>query len=127
MLHSLKYFSNVESEFHLKTTITEHQQIQLWVQLNNPISLYPVTAIVYFTPTANPDQRPQPVPTYSIVANTTLMVYQLESHDVPEKFREEDFYIQVALRVNSVETDLVPHSLDMATTASKIFAQICSA
>ena len=103
----------------MKTVITEYQQIQLWVRLHTPISLYPVTAMVYFTPAANPDQEPQRVQTHSIVANTTVMVFQLEAHDVPENFEDKDFYIQVALRVNSVESDLVPNSLDMANTASK--------
>ena len=81
--------------------------------------MYPVAAIVYFRSAAAPDQRPVSVPTYSIAGNTTLMVYQLESHDVPQKFREEDFYVQVSLRVESVESPLVPNTLDAASTASK--------
>jgi hypothetical protein len=108
----------LESEFYLKTIITEHKQVQLWVELKNPISLYPVTAIVYFRSTANPSQEPQQVQTHSIITSTTVMVFQLEQHDVPDKFQDEDFYIQVALRVDSVYSPQVPKSLDAATTAN---------
>ncbi|CAI8057726.1 hypothetical protein GBAR_LOCUS31444 [Geodia barretti] len=110
----------LESDFYLKTIITEHKQVQLWVELKNPISLYPVTAIVYFRSTANPSQEPQQVQTHSIITSTTVMVFQLEQHDVPDKFQDENFYIQVALRVDSVYSPQVPKSLDAATTASKI-------
>ena len=91
----------------------------MWVELQIPISLYAVTAVVYFTLIQEPNQRPQPVQTHSIVANTTVMVFQLEPHEVPEKYRNEDFYVQVALRVNSVETALVPNNLETAHTASE--------
>ena len=47
------------------------------------------------------------------------MLFQLEPHEVPEKYRNEDFYVQVALRVNSVETALVPNNLETAHTASE--------
>ena len=93
----------------------------MWVELKNSISLYPVTAIVYFTPTAQPgDQASQQVQTHSVITSTTVMVFQLERHDVPDKFQDEDFYIQVALRVNSVDGARVPKTLDTASTASKI-------
>ena len=60
--------------------------------------------------------------THSIVANTTVMVFQLESHRVPERYREEDFHVQVALKVESVESGLVPSNLEMANTASEILS-----
>ena len=47
------------------------------------------------------------------------MVFQLEEHDIPERFHKEDFLVQVALRVGTKEGSIVPSNLEEARTASK--------
>ena len=101
----------------MKVVITEYQQLQLWVELNRPLNL-PVIAVVYFTLKSNPDYQ-ETVPSHSILTNNTVMVFQLESHDIPDGFRDKDLFVQVALRVGSTESTLVPDNLALASTASK--------
>ena len=108
----------LESDFHVKTVVTEDNQLQLWVELQAPI-YFAVTALISFTLTSDTSFH-QTVPTHSVLTENTVMVFQLEPHDVPDGFREETFFIQVALRVGSTVSSMVPNDLDKADIASKI-------
>jgi hypothetical protein len=87
------------------------------VTLQVPI-FHTVTAIVYFTPERNRDQTPRLIHTHSVTSNATLLVFQLEPHKIPDKFQHQDFYVQVALRVDSVESAMVPDTLELASIAN---------
>ena len=97
--------------------VTENQQLQLWVELEVPLH-FPVTAVVYLTLESDMEYQVS-VPTRSVLTNNTVMVFQLESHDIPERFRDNEFYVQVSLKVGTTESSLVPDSLGLASTASK--------
>ena len=77
-----------------------------------------VTAVVYFTLKENTNIQ-QDVTTHSVLTENTIMVFQLETHDIPERFHKEDFLVQVALRVGTKEGSIVPSNLEEARTASK--------
>lgn len=47
------------------------------------------------------------------------MVFQLESHEIPDSVREDDFLLQVALNVNRANGNKVPRQLEDASTFSK--------
>ena len=109
--------SCAESDFTLRTVVTEHQQLQLWVELHVPV-LDAVTAVVYFTLKENHDIQ-QDVTTHSVLTENTIMVFQLESYEIPDDFQNEDFLVQVALQVGITKGSVVPSSLQEASTASK--------
>ena len=112
----------------MKTVVTEHQQLQLWIELHVPM-FDAVTAVVYFT-LKDKQHIQQEVTTHSILTENTVMVFQLELHDIPERFQKEDFLVQVALKVGTKEGSVVPSSLQEASTGSKklfenvIFARV---
>ena len=97
--------------------VTEHQQLQLWVELHVPL-FDAVTAVVYFTLKEKQDIQ-QHITTHSVLTENTIMVFQLESHDIPEDFQNEDFLVQVALQVGITTGSVVPSRLQEARTASK--------
>ena len=77
-----------------------------------------VTAVVYFT-LKEKQYIQQDVTTHSVLTENTVMVFQLESYEIPEKFQKEDFLVQVALQVGTKEGSVVPSNLEEARTASK--------
>ena len=97
--------------------VTKHQQLQLWIELHVPL-FEAVTAVVYCTlkEKRNITQR---VTTRSVLTENTAMIFQLESHEVPERFRNKDFLVQVALQVADREGSVVPSDLEKANTISK--------
>ena len=101
--------------------VTEHQQLQLWVELHVPL-FDAVTAVVHFTLKEKQDIQ-QHITTHSVLTENTIMVFQLESHDIPENFQKEDFLVQVALQVGTIKGSVVPRSLQEASTSSK---ELCS-
>ena len=74
----------LESDFSVKIIVTENKQLQLWIELHAPLP-YAVTAVVYFTLTQDINYK-QDVSTQSVLTENTVMLFQLESHDVPEDF-----------------------------------------
>ena len=106
---------DVESNFELRTVITDDKQLQIWVELNAPLNAE-VRAIVYFTSSS---YNRQVVTTRSILTANTVMVFQLESHEIPESIQEDDFLVQVALKVGMRNGSQVPRHLEDATTLSK--------
>ena len=99
--------------------VTEHQQLQLWIELHVPL-FHAVTAVVYFT-LKEKRHIQQHITTNSVLTENTMMVFQLESHEIPEKFQKEDFLVQVALRVGTKEGSVVPRNLEEASTSSKYY------
>ena len=110
-------FVCVESDFGLTTVVTEHQQLQIWVELHTPM-FDAVTAVVYFT-LKEKQYIQQDVTTHSVLTENTVIVFQLELHEIPEHFQKEDFLVQVALQVGNKEGSVVPSSLEEASTSSK--------
>ena len=49
------------------------------------------------------------------------MVFQLELHDIPEEFHEDDFLVQISLRVGNTESSVVPRDLDKASMAGILY------
>ena len=88
--------------------VTEHQQLQLWVELHVPL-FDAVTAVVYFT-LKEKQYIQQDITTHSVLTENTIMVFQLESHEIPEKLLSK-----LALEEGSV----VPSNLEDASTSSK--------
>ena len=113
----ISLFPGADSDFTLRTVVTEYQQLQLWVELRVPV-FDTVTAVVYFT-LKEKHHIQQNVTTHSVLTENTIMVFQLESHEVPEKFRNEDFLVQVALQVGITKGSVVPSTLQEASTNSK--------
>ena len=74
--------------------------------------------MVYFTLKEEQNTK-QHVTTHSVLTENTVMVFQLESHEIPEKFQHEDFLVQVALQVGTKEGSVVPSNLEAASTSSK--------
>ena len=99
--------------------VTEHQQLQLWIELRAPL-FDPVTAVVYFT--LKEEEYTQHITTHSVLTENTAMIFQMESHDIPQRFRKEDFLVQVALQVGKSEGSVVPRILEQARTTSKELA-----
>ena len=112
-------FVCAESDFALRTVVTEHQQLQLWIELHVPM-FNAVTAVVYFT-LKEKQSIQQHVTTHSVLTENTIMVFQLEAHEIPETFQEGDFLVQVALQVGTTEGSVVPSNLEEASTSSKQF------
>lgn len=97
--------------------VTEHKQLQLWVELNTPL-IAEVRAIVYFTPSHERNIQ-HVVTTRSVLTENTLMVFQLGSHEIPDSVREDDFLLQVALKVDRANGNKVPRQLEDASIFSK--------
>ena len=97
--------------------VTEHKQLQLWVELHAPL-IAEVRAIVYFTPSHERNIQ-HFVTTHSILTANTVMVFQLESHEIPDLVQEDDFLVQVALSVDRAHGNKVPRQLEDASTFSK--------
>ena len=74
--------------------------------------------MVYFT-LKEKQYIQQDITTHSVLTENTVMVFQLESHEIPEKFQNEDFLVQVALQVGIKEGSVVPSNLEDASTSSK--------
>ena len=115
-------FTCAESDFGLTTVVTEHQQLQIWVELRTPM-FDAVTAVVYFT-LKRKQYIQQDVTTRSVLTENTVIVFQLELHEIPENFQTEDFLVQVALQVGNKEGSIVPSSLEEADTNSKIIIHL---
>ena len=98
--------------------VTEHKQLQLWIELSVPL-FRAVTAVVYFTLKEEQDIQ-QDITTRSVLTENTFMVFRLESHEIPERFRNKDFLVQVALQVGNKEGSVVPKNLEEASTSSKL-------
>lgn len=92
----------------------------MWVELNGPLNAE-VRAIVYFTS----NNVKQDVTTRSILTANTVMVFQLESHEIPDSIQEDDFRIQVALKVGMTNGSQVPRHVEEASTLSKFLALEC--
>ena len=105
-----------DSHFNLKTVVTEKQQLQLWVELEVPLP-DAVKAVVYFTLVDDPNTQQRRI-TSSALINSTIMFFQLESHDIPDAFQHEDFRVQVALQVGLINGPLVPSNLEDADIRS---------
>ena len=117
-------FPNTESNFLLNTVVTEHKQLQLWIELH--ASLFAeVSAIVYFTPSRERTSQ-RLVTTRSVLTANTVMIFQLESHEIPDSIQEDDFLVQVALKVDTMNGSLVPRELEDASTFSKLKKLLCS-
>ena len=112
------FFPNTESNFLLNIVVTEHKQLQLWIELNAPL-IAEVRAIVYFTPSHETTSQ-RLVTTRSVLTANTVMVFQLESHEIPDSIQEDDFLVQVALKVDTINGSLVPRELKDASTFSKL-------
>ena len=108
---------NAESDFILTTVVTEHKQLQLWVELHASL-IAEVRAIVCFTPSHERNIQ-HFVTTHSILTANTVMVFQLESHEIPDSVQEDDFLVQVALSVDRAKGNKVPRQLEDASTFSK--------
>ena len=98
--------------------VTEHKQLQLWIELNAPL-IAEVRAIVYFTPSRDRTSR-RLVTTDRVLTAYTVMIFQLESHEIPDSIQEDDFLVQVALKVDTMNGSLVPRELEDASTFSKL-------
>lgn len=81
---------------------------------------YPVSAVVYFTSKMNHDIKDF-VHSHTVFTNSTVMVFQLESHDIPEIFHKDEFLVQISLRVSNTESAIVPANLEKAPSASKTY------
>ena len=60
------------------------------------------------------------VTTRSVLTANPVMVFQLESQEIPYSVREDDFLVQVALSVDGVNGSKVPRQLEDASTLSVI-------
>ena len=104
--------------------VTEHKQLQIWVELNAAL-IAEVRAIVYFTPSRDRTSQ-RLVTTRSVLTANTVMVFQLESHEIPDSIQEDDFLVQVALSVDTMNGSLVPREIEDASTFSKLKIFLCT-